>query len=58
MLEKRIALILTHDEYEVVKRALQNYIKYDSTDKSSQILGDITKIKKAGGEVLTQAPLE
>ena len=29
MSEKRIALILTHDEYEVVKRALQNYIKYD-----------------------------
>ena len=45
MSEKRIALILTHDEYEVVKKALQ-------------ILGDITKIKKAGGEVLTQAPLE
>ena len=51
MSEKRIALILTHDEYKVVKKALQNYIKYDATDKSSQILGDITKIKKAGGEV-------
>ena len=51
MLEKRIAIILTKDEYEVVKKALQTYIKYDAGDMASQILGDIIKIKKVGGEV-------
>ena len=45
MLEKRIAIILTKDEYEVVKKALQTYIKYDAGDMASQILGDIIKIK-------------
>tara|TARA_R100000808_G_scaffold9852_1_gene26730 strand:- start:4717 stop:4893 length:177 start_codon:yes stop_codon:yes gene_type:complete len=58
MLEKRIAIILTKDEYEVVKKALQTYIKYDAGDMASQILGDIIKIKKVGGEVLNQAPLD
>tara|TARA_Y100001934_G_C11772299_1_gene504259 strand:+ start:153 stop:329 length:177 start_codon:yes stop_codon:yes gene_type:complete len=58
MSEKRIAIILTKDEYEVVKKALQTYIKYDAGDIASQILGDIIKIKKVGGEVLNQAPLD
>jgi|TARA_R100000329_G_scaffold136248_1_gene116901 hypothetical protein len=58
MSEKRIAIILTKDEYEVVKKALQTYIKYDAGDMASQILGDIIKIKKVGGEVLNQAPLD
>ena len=58
MLEKTIAIILTKDEYEVVKKALQTYIKYDAGDMASQILGDIIKIKKVGGEVLNQAPLD
>ena len=58
MLEKRIAIILTKDEYEVVKKALQTYIKYDAGDMASQILGDIIKIKKVGGEVLNPAPLD
>ena len=58
MSEKRIAIILTKDEYEVVKKALQTYIKYDAGDMASQILGDIIKIKKVGGQVLNQAPLD
>ena len=58
MSEKRLAIILTKDEYEVVKKALQTYIKYDAGDIASQILGDIIKIKKVGGEVLNQAPLD
>jgi|TARA_R100000781_G_C4079126_1_gene127117 hypothetical protein len=51
MSEKRIALILTKDEYDIVKKALENYIKFDVSDIASQILGEITKIKKVGGEV-------
>ena len=58
MAEKRIALILDYDEYETVKRALKQYDDYEVDGKALKILGEITKVKKVGGEVFTQAPLE
>ena len=58
MAEKRIALILDYDEYETVKRALKQYDNYEVDGKALKILGEITEVKKVGGEVFTQAPLE
>ena len=58
MAEKRIALILDHEEYETVKRALKKYDDYEVDGKALKILSEIRKVKKVGGEVFTQAPLE
>jgi len=58
MAEKRIALILDYEEYETVKKALKQYDNYEVDGKALKILGEITEIKKVGGEVFTQAPLE
>ena len=58
MAEKRIALILDYEEYETVKKALKQYDNYEVDGKALKILGEITEVKKVGGEVFTQAPLE
>ena len=58
MAERRIALILDHEEYETVKRALNQYDDYEVDGKALKILSEIRKVKKVGGEVFTQAPLE
>ena len=58
MAEKRIAIILDYEEYETVKRALKKYDDYEVGSKALNILGEITEVKKVGGEVFTQAPLE
>ena len=52
MAEKRIALILDHEEYETVKLALKKYDDYEIDGKSLKILGDIEEVKKVGGEVV------
>ena len=58
MAERRIALILDYEEYETVKHALKKYDDYEVGSKALKILGEITEVKKVGGEVFTQAPLE
>ena len=58
MAERRIALILDYEEYETVKRALKQYDDYEVDGKALKILSEIRKVKKVGGEVFTQAPLE
>ena len=58
MAEKRIALILDYEEYETVKKALKQYDNYEVDGKALKILSEIRKVKKVGGEVFTQAPLE
>ena len=58
MAEKRIALILDYEEYETVKHALKKYDDYVVDGKALKILSEIRKVKKVGGEVFTQAPLE
>ena len=58
MAERRIALILDYEEYETVKHALKRYDDYEVDGKALKILSDIRKVKKVGGEVFTQAPLE
>ena len=58
MSERRIALILDYEEYETVKRALKQYDDYEVDGKALKILSEIRKVKKVGGEVFTQAPLE
>ena len=49
MAERRIALILDHEEYETVKRALKKYDDYEVDGKSLKILSEIRKVKKVGG---------
>ena len=58
MAEKRIALILDYEEYVTVKRALKKYDDYEVEGRALKILSEIRKVKKVGGEVFTQAPLE
>ena len=52
MAEKRIALILDYEEYETVKHALKKYDDYEVEGKALKILGEITEVKKVGGEVI------
>ena len=58
MSERRIALILDYEEYVTVKRALKKYDDYEVEGRALKILSEIRKVKKVGGEVFTQAPLE
>ena len=52
MSERRIALILDYEEYETVKRALKKYDDYEVDGISLKILGEITEVKKMGGEAV------
>ncbi len=50
-MSKKIVIIVTKDEYEIIKKSLSLYThKYPSEwnykDKASQILKDISKLKK------------
>jgi len=58
MSENNIALFVNKKEYEIIKKALRVFNKHYPNGEISKLLSEITKIKKVGGEVLNQAPLD
>ena len=57
MSKKSIVLFLNKEEHLIIKKSLRIFDKHYPDGKTIKLLSDITKIKKAGGEVPNQAPL-